>query len=199
MDIDQPQNRKQLRTQLRRQRRALSRQQQHQASQALCRRLKHQLFFLRSKRIAFYLPNDGEIDPTPLLKLAYKLGKRCYLPVLAPLKQSSLWFIPITASSKLRRNRYGISEPSHRTPKRINAKQLDLVLMPLVGFDSSGGRLGMGGGYYDRSFAFRLQSKSHKPKLLGLAHSCQRTAHLSMASWDIAMDGIATDKELMLL
>lgn len=199
MDIVKFQDRKKLRMQLRRQRRELSRQQQYLASQALYRRLKHQFFFLRSKRIAFYLPNDGEIDPGPLLNLASKLGKSCYLPVLAPFTQNSLWFIPITPSSKLRSNRYGIAEPSHRASGRIRAKQLDLVFMPLVGFDSSGGRLGMGGGYYDRSFSFRLQPENHKPKLLGLAHSCQRTVDLPLASWDIAMDGIATDQELILL
>jgi 5-formyltetrahydrofolate cyclo-ligase len=69
--------------------------------------------------------------------------------------------------------------------------------MPLVGFDRLGNRMGMGGGYYDRTLAFMSEHHSGKPKLVGLAHSSQEVELISQQSWDIPLHVIATDREII--
>lgn len=188
--------RQQLRLRLRTRRQALSTQQQQAAAEKLRDRLFAQPLFQRSKHIAFYLPNDGELDPRPLIQKAWHYDKQCYLPVLQPFGQRSLHFIRYTPDTRLRRNRYGIPEPT-LTTRSVAASLLDLVLLPLVGFDARGGRIGMGGGFYDRTFAFRTRQQKIKPFLLGLAHSCQQVESLPVADWDVPLDSVITEREII--
>lgn len=187
-----------LRKELRQQRRALSAQQQQAAALSLDRVLGRHPLFLRSKHIAIYLPNDGEMDLTPLLQRALSMGKRCYLPVLSPLYHNRLWFAPYHANSKLSLNRFGIPEPDCNYAQMRPAWALDLILTPLVAFDDQGNRLGMGGGFYDRTLAY-LNQRQHwrKPRLLGTAHAFQQVEHLPYESWDIPLQGVVTEKELL--
>lgn len=182
--------RQQLRSQMRARRRALSAAQQMRAAQSLATHLSQHLWFRQAKHIAFYLPNDGEIDPRPLLNLGLALGKACYLPVITP--QQQLIFRRTDGHSALVTNRYGIAEPAQGAPFRPHWL-LDLVLLPLVAFDNAGNRLGMGGGYYDRTFATRPHRPHPMGRRLGLAHSCQRVGCLASASWDIPLHAIATE------
>ena len=94
---------------------------------------------------------------------------------------------------RLQRNRFGIAEPRPNRARQRPLWALDLLLLPLVGFDEQGGRLGMGGGFYDRSLAYR-QRRTHLlgPRLFGLAHECQKVACLPLASWDIPLHGVIT-------
>ncbi len=186
-----------LRQQLRQRRRELTKSQQRSAAQRLCRQLTRQPLFIRSRHIAFYLPNDGEIDPTLIIETAWKLGKRCYLPVLKPGPNNQLWFIRYQSHTPLITNRFGILEPKVQYRRTFSAQLLDLVLMPLVGFDDHGARMGMGGGFYDRTFAFKKTTAARPPYLLGLAHECQRVERLHLASWDISLNAIATDQRLI--
>ncbi len=195
--------RAQLRQSLRRQRRALSSQQQRQAAAKLVRVLKRQPLFIRAKRIGFYLAGDGEISPQPLIDIALKMGKQCYLPVLHPVRHNRLWFARYRPQSKLVKNCYGIAEPDIRVEPRLLPWALDLVLLPLVGFDPQGGRLGMGGGYYDRTFEFKrrhISTDIHQPRqppiLVGLAHELQKQPELDLADWDIPLTAVATEKRL---
>ena len=187
-----------LRKELRQQRRALTVQQQQAAATALDRVLGRQPLFLRSQHIAIYLPNDGEMDLTPLLQRALAMGKKCYLPVLSPLYHNRLRFAPYHSDSRLSLNRFGIPEPdcNHRQMRPVWA--LDLILTPLVAFDTEGNRLGMGGGFYDRTLAY-LNRRQHwrKPRLLGTAHAFQQVAQLPCESWDIPLQGVVTEKELL--
>ena len=89
----------------------------------------------------------------------------------------------------MKENRFGIKEPIDGSPS--SAQTLDLILIPLVGFDQRGNRLGMGGGFYDRTLAFKLKTPQ-RPNLIGLAHECQRVEHLETDPWDIPMTGILT-------
>ncbi len=190
--------RSQLRSHLRQLRGSLSAAEQRIASNQVARHMLSHPDFLRSQNIAFYLPNDGEIDPGPLLHKAWKMGKACYLPVLKPGTVNCLWFTPFHADSKLKLNRYGIPEPERG--QRRPTWSLDLVLMPLVGFDPKGNRLGMGGGFYDRSFAFLSQDRPvRRPTLIGLAHECQRVNQLPYDSWDIPLTEIITDQRRYLV
>lgn len=187
-----------LRRELRQQRRALSAQQQQSAALALDRVLGRHPLFLRSKHIAIYLPNDGEMDLTPLLQRALSMGKQCYLPILSPLYHNRLWFAPYHADSTLSLNRFGIPEPNCNYSQMRPVWTLDLVLTPLVAFDTNGNRLGMGGGFYDRTLAY-LNHREHwrKPRLLGTAHAFQQVEQLSRESWDIPLQGVVTEKELL--
>lgn len=188
-------SRAQLRRQLRQQRRALGRQAQRQAARGLHRQLAQHPLFRRARHIALYLPNDGEIDPRPLLRAAQRRGKATYLPVLSPWPRSKMVFQRITAGEALRPNRFGIAEPRRNRARQRKIWALDLILLPLVGFDRHGGRLGMGGGFYDRSLAYRkLRKNWHKPTLLGLAHECQQVDRLALASWDVPLQATVTDK-----
>jgi len=188
------------RRRLRALRAALVPAQQARAATRLSARVMASALFRSSRRVACYLPNDGEIDPRPLIQRIWRMGKRCYLPVLSRLSHDRLWFAPVTPQTRLLPNRYGIPEPV--TPARIwvRARQMDLILMPLVGFDLHGNRLGMGGGYYDRSLEF-LRDRDHwiRPKLLGLAHDFQRLESLTPSSWDVPVQGVVTDCALYLI
>jgi 5-formyltetrahydrofolate cyclo-ligase len=193
-----PDSRRALRQHLRRQRRALSASEQKRHANRLCRNLKHQLWFRKAQNIALYLPNDGEISPEPLIHLCWQLGKSVYLPVLHPIHHNRLWFLPYRPGSPMRLNRYGISEPKLQRTPRTPAWALDLVFLPLVAFDIQGGRLGMGGGYYDRTLGFKLQYKGiiRGPKLIGLAHNLQKVDCLTTESWDVPLTGIATEEDV---
>lgn len=190
-----PLSRPQLRRVLRQRRRALSRSQQRSAARNLYRQLAQSPQFRRARHIALYLANDGEIDPRPLLAAAQKRGKRTYLPVLSAWPRTKMVFQRVTRHEKLAGNRFRILEPSPHRKRQRKLWALDLVLLPLVGFDDRGGRLGMGGGFYDRSLAYlRMRKNWHKPTLLGLAHECQRVDELAMASWDVPLQATVTDR-----
>jgi len=184
-----------LRRKLRHARRQLTPAQQRLAARRLYRQLAQHPRFRRARHIALYLPNDGEIDPRLLLQAAQRRGKATYLPVLNPWPRTRMVFQRIEPGEQLRRNRFGILEPVIRAARQRRVWALDLLLMPLVGFDGKGGRLGMGGGFYDRSLAYRaMRKKSHKPTLLGLAHECQRVDRLPLESWDVALQATVTDQ-----
>ncbi len=151
----------------------------------------------RARRIALYLPRDGELDPGPLGQLLLQRQCQLFLPVIDPLRgggrllRFARWQ---PGHSTLQPNRFRIPEPMGR---RTPAWSLDLVLLPLVAFDRHGNRLGMGGGFYDRSFADRKQ-RPRRPLLVGLAHACQELPDLPAAPHDVPLDAIVTDQECIL-
>lgn len=184
-----------LRRQLRQARHQLSPLQQQRAARALYRQLAQHPLLRRARHIALYLPSDGEIDPRPLLRAAQRRGKATYLPVLRRWPRTRMDFQRVGAGEIMVRNRFHIEEPLARRTRQRKPWTLDLVLLPLVGFDEHGGRLGMGGGFYDRSLAYRqLRKNWHKPTLLGLAHECQKVDRLTLADWDIRLQGVVTER-----
>ena len=186
-----------LRRRLRAERRRLSNASQRQHAQQLALILGRHPVFLRAQNIGGYWAGDGEIDPGPLLKSAQVRHKSCHLPVLRPHPGRKLWFVRYTIGDPLRANRYGIPEPSLRNGRIRPPWALDLLLLPLVGFDADCNRLGMGGGYYDQTLAY-LSSRTHwrRPLLVGLAHECQRVARLEVRHWDIRLDMVVTEKRI---
>ena len=184
-----------LRRQLRQARRNLSPLQQQRAARDLYRQLAQHPLFRRARHIALYLPSDGEIDPRLLLREAQRRGKATYLPVLGTWPRTSMKFQRVGPHEKMTRNRFGIEEPIACPARQRRPWALDLILLPLVGFDRHGGRLGMGGGFYDRSLAYRQSRKNwHKPTLLGVAHECQQVDRLALASWDVRLGAVVTDQ-----
>lgn len=146
---------------------------------------------MRARRFAAYLSNDGEPDLGLLLYRAAAMGKRAYLPAL---HGNSLWFLPMTSDLPMVENRFGIPEPGCHPGDRLKPYALDLVLVPLVAFDAAGSRLGMGGGYYDRSFAYlKHRSRWQRPRLIGVAFEFQRAETIPLRPWDVRLDGISTE------
>jgi 5-formyltetrahydrofolate cyclo-ligase len=170
-------------------RRDLSKVEQLQAAELLKHKLNQDVNFKYAKCIALYLANDGEVNTAAAIQQAWKQGQKVFLPVLDPIRKGYLWFIEYKHDSRMRQNRFGIAEPDPRFNQRINPKFLHAVGLPLVAFDSDGNRLGMGGGFYDRSFEFCRQAGT-KPKLFGLAHQCQQVDKLPVESWDIQLKDI---------
>ncbi|MCA1797873.1 MAG: 5-formyltetrahydrofolate cyclo-ligase [Xanthomonadaceae bacterium] len=188
-------DRTRLRRDLRRARRALDPLYRTEASLAIARQLVSGLLTRRYMRIAGYVASDAEADPGPFLAAARLRGRRIYLPMLAPLQPARLRFGLAKAGQALAVNRFGIPEPV-ATPT-VAPTFLDLALVPLVGFDDRGNRLGMGAAYYDRTFAFlRMRRLFRKPRLVGVAFDCQRTAQIDSAPWDVPLDGVVTESGL---
>jgi 5-formyltetrahydrofolate cyclo-ligase len=183
-----------LRRQLKAARNAVSPVQRRHAARELLRlALRHGLL-LRAQRIGFYLPNGGEFDSHPLLNQALLMQRECYLP-LVPRRGRILRFGRIGRNTRMTTNRYGIAEPVDARPLR--ARQLDLLLIPLVGFDCQGYRLGMGGGYYDATLAFMHHRRLwRRPRLVGVAFDCQRVDRLPHDPWDMPLDGVLTERRL---
>ena len=189
-------NPSEIRNNIREKRRALNPSQQRIASEQLAKLLCRQDFFQRAKRIGIYLANDGEIDPAAIVAAAFRAKKACFLPLIDPLKANSLHFAEYQYGDTLHKNRFGILEPQFRSTAATPPWSLDLILVPLVAFDRAGNRLGMGGGFYDRTLA-NYASQPRKPKLIGLAHGCQEVKSISQQSWDIPLDQIITDLEII--
>lgn len=193
-------NRSTLRHHLRQKRRQLSVYQQKVASHKICQLTRQQPWFINASSLAVYMAADGEVDPLPLALMAQTMGKKVYLPVLHPLNTNHLLFIRFTPETPLHKNRFGILEPCLKgyglmRPNTCRIQTLDLLLMPLVGFDPQGGRLGMGGGFYDRTLAIK-PNEFKRPKLIGLAHECQKVENLPLEAWDVPLAGIVTPRQV---
>ncbi len=184
---------KAIRSMMRQRRRSLTRQQQLIASNGLTEQLCRLPAFRYRQHIAFYLANDGEIDPQLALGIAQQAGKTCYLPALNPLKQNRLHFVRHRANDPLVANRFGILEPSLRSNPIASLHAIDLILLPLVAFDKHGNRLGMGAGFYDRT----LSNRGRHTLLIGLAHSCQETDNIARQHWDIPLHAIVTERNII--
>ena len=134
------------------------------------------------------------MDPLPLIESALSSNKKIYLPVLRPRPKRSLWFAEFRPGDRLLPNRFGIDEPDIKRRHPTPPWALDLILLPLVAFDNKGNRLGMGGGFYDRTLAYLRHRKYwHKPLLVGMAHECQKLSHVKKQPWDIPLNGIITE------
>ncbi len=187
-----------LRRSIREQRRTLSADRHQYYSARICRHILQSSQFRRARRIALYLPHDGEIDLQPIIDEAWARNRRCYLPVLMPFFKNRLWFVPYEREAPMVLNRYGIAEPDGNLRHRVKLWSIDLLLMPLVAFDDSGNRMGMGGGFYDRSFAYISQRGSwRKPHLLGTGFELQRVSRLTRQPWDIPLHSVVTERGLV--
>lgn len=141
-------------------------------------------WFRRSRFIACYLPMPEEVDTWMLIGRAWRMKKRIFAPIIE--KNFTMRFREITAESELAVNWYGLAEPTHG--QFISPRKLDLVITPVVAFDAKCNRIGMGGGYFDRAFAFlRHRKYLLRPKLVGVAFTCQRVEKIAPNPWDIRL------------
>lgn len=180
--------RKEVREDLRKKRNALSAAQQSKAAEALIASVTALPQWNAAKSIALYSPFEGEIGTLPLAEHARSVAKRVHLPVITENK--TLAFALWDETTTLDKNRFGILQPKEDAELQL-PESLDIIFMPLVGWDTAGNRLGMGGGFYDRT----LEQESTCLKV-GLAHHCQQVKSIEPAHWDVAMDYVATDNRL---
>jgi 5-formyltetrahydrofolate cyclo-ligase len=169
-----------LRRRLRAARRAVPAAERPRAAAAVDRALARLGLPRPGTRISAFHPFDGEIDPSAVLGRARALGCRVYYPVIASLRRRKLRFV---------------SGEDGGRGESISPRWLDLVLVPLVGFDAHGNRLGMGAGFYDRHFAFLRHRRAwKKPLLLGIAFEAQRMERFAEAAHDVPLWGVVTER-----
>jgi len=154
--------------------------------------------FRRGARIAMYLPMRGEVDVRPAIEAAWRRGVAVFVPSIVNRRRGRMAFVPWTPGRARRRNAYGIEEPA-TAAARVPALQLDAVLLPLVGFDRRGNRLGMGAGYYDRALRRRLDAarRWRRPRLIGVAFACQELERIPVSPWDVPLDLVITERGLL--
>ena len=181
------QSKSELRRQMRQRRRTVPQRQRDLAAIALARNVAEIPGWDDASKVAIYFPSDGEADPSQVAKALRQSGRAPYLPIIQ--QDDRLLFAPWEESGKLQENRYGIPEPQTTA---CSADELQLILLPLVAWGVKGQRLGMGGGYYDRSLATAV----HVIKV-GVAFDIQRDDDLVTDPWDIRMDFIATESALI--
>jgi 5-formyltetrahydrofolate cyclo-ligase len=188
-----------LRKELRAKRRSLVPAQYALRSQRAASAITRMAGFKAGARVAAYLPFDREADTAALVLAARRRGVRIFVPVVVDLRHRRLRFHPL--SSRTRRGVFGISIPHgapHRSLRWTAPRWFDLIVVPLVGVDGGGRRLGMGGGFYDRALAFRRVRNHWKgPRLVGLAFDCQRVDADFADSWDVRLDCLATESGLV--
>jgi len=189
--MNETNERKSIRRLVRERRRQLDTAERRDAALRLRNHLLALPRFRRARNIAAYHAVDGEMPLDPVIESAWSLGIPVYLPCLRGVRME---FRRYTADTTLINNRFGIPEPANRPGARINARFLDLVLAPLVAFDAHGNRLGTGGGFYDRTFAFlRHRHAWRRPSLFGVAYEFQQVPRLHAALWDVPLHGVVTD------
>ncbi|QKQ24452.1 5-formyltetrahydrofolate cyclo-ligase [Candidatus Ruthia endofausta] len=179
-----------LRLTLRQKRRAISHSNREKFAKRLFSQIQELTTFKRGQKIAIYLPNDGEIDTKYITNFLKKQDFSVCLPIL---DNKILKFSKVNRHFK--KNRFGIKEPI--STQILNAKQMNIIFMPLVGFDKNKNRIGMGGGFYDRTLAFTKCQQNYKnPKLYGLAFDCQRVDRIKTQTWDIPLDAVITPSDI---
>ncbi len=187
--------RRELRQHLTERRKALTPQQRIAAAQGLRRSLEQLPEYHTDARVAGYWAVNGELALNLVIPPLLARGQQFLLPLLGAERQ--LRFAPWRTGDAVEPNRHGIPEPVHVTAP-LAPFQLDLVLVPLLAFDRRGQRLGYGGGYYDRSFAFlNEQARPTEPLLVGIAYDFQEVDAIEPARWDVPLDFVATDRELI--
>ena len=192
---DIPSTRQHIRQQIRLRRRALTPEQQTQFALQAADRMMAYPPVLLAHTVALFLSFDGELDTRPLIDQLWRAGKRVYLPVLHPFSPGNLLFLHYHPSSDLVVNRLKIREPKLDVRDVLPLSQLDVLVTPLVAFDAAGQRLGMGGGFYDRT----LQNwRQHRLQPVGYAHDCQQVDALPTEQWDIPLPAVITPSKTWL-
>ncbi len=182
-----------LRKQLRVRRRSLGIVEHRRLSRLASKAIKQCARFSFGKRVAVYLPFDGEINTSALVKAARVRGVKLYVPIVEDLRHSRMKFYPLTTKTTV--GAFGIAIP--RRGRAVMPRWLNLIIVPCVGTDTGGRRLGMGGGFYDQAFNYRqVRNIWRGPQLIGLSFDCQRVDSISPDVWDLRLDCLSTESGL---
>lgn len=171
-------------------RRSLDPETRRVASERIAAKLAAAHFFRRSRRIGCYLPMPEEVDTWPLIERAWRRDQRIFAPICG--RERLLTFREVRPDTTLVTTDFGLQEPLGSD--EVTARELDLVITPLVAFDDARSRIGMAGGYYDRTFSFlRGRTSLVRPKLVGVAFACQRVGKIPLNPWDIGVWRVITE------
>jgi 5-formyltetrahydrofolate cyclo-ligase len=178
---------------------ALPRPRRVAAERAIIAALRRLRVFRRGRRVAVYLAMPGEVSLAGALPGALRLGVELYAPQIRSRRLLHMRFVRLRRGARLRSNAFGIEEPAAAERQWSPPGRLDLVLVPVVGFDRDGNRLGMGAGFYDRALRQRRNRARHwrRPRLVGLAFACQEVAGIEPATWDVPLDLVVTEREII--
>lgn len=194
MTLDE--QRKTLRAELRARRKALGASDRIAAANGVAAQLEQLADFLVDQRVAGYWAIDGELPLHVVVANLTRRGQHYCLPRITGPRQLS--FVEWRSGVELEANRYGIPEPVCTTSDLLTANELDIVLLPLLGFDRQGHRIGYGGGYYDATFAcLRERDEAARPLLIGIGYAAQEVDAIEAAAWDVHLDYVATENELI--
>ena len=181
-----------IRTAMRRKRSHLSPTQLQNTASRIAFLFSQHALFKKSQHIASFIAVNGEASPQIIHQLALQKRKQIYLPIVKSFDTKMQFGLQ---QSPRIQNKFNIPEPAYPNPLPLWC--FNIVLVPLTAFDSQGNRIGMGGGYYDHTFAF-TKHQSKRPLLIGVAHAFQKTAIIKPQPWDIPLDGILTEHEFTL-
>jgi 5-formyltetrahydrofolate cyclo-ligase len=186
-----------LRKAFRDKRLSLSNEQQTTAAQGLVKQYQKNALFQDAQNVALYLSFNGEVNTQPLIDYLWSMNVDVFVPILHPFSKGHLLFQEFTHDTKMRENHFGILEPRLDVQRVCTVENLSIIFTPLVAFDLSGNRLGMGGGFYDRTLArLKKMGDKSKPIVVGLAHELQKSATLPTETWDIRLPYILTSNKL---
>jgi len=185
---------KEIRNIIKEKRSQLSEKELHLTSKAITERIRSFKFPKELTKIGIYYAVNNEVDVHPLCKILWQESKRVYLPIV---EKKKLLFGEYRDTSNLKNNRFKIPEPIVGIESQISAFELDLIFMPLVAFDPMGNRIGMGGGFYDRTLDNKqLDNDLKKPILVGVAYEFQKQNQIQPNPWDIPLDMIFTESKI---
>ena len=185
---------KEIRNIIKEKRSQLSEKELRLTSKAITERIRSFKFPKELTKIGIYYAVNNEVDVHPLCKILWQESKRVYLPIV---EKKKLLFGEYRDTSNLKNNRFKIPEPIVGIESQISAFELDLIFMPLVAFDPMGNRIGMGGGFYDRTLDNKqLDNDLKKPILVGVAYEFQKQNKIQPNSWDIPLDMIFTESKI---
>lgn len=174
-------------------RQSLTQAQQRQAAEHVTEKALNFSLIRQAKTLALYFSVNDELDTHPLITQLWQQKKQLYLPVLHPFARGQLLFFRYDPASPLKLNRFGIPEPYLNLRHLLPLNLLDVVFIPLVGFDNEGHRLGMGGGFYDRTLQ---RCQQYHFTTIGLAYDCQYVERLPYTDWDVPLSVVITPSKL---
>jgi len=177
-----------IRNKLIHQRNGLNSQQVIELSLAICNKILSSKVFIQNSTVALYDCVNNEVD----LSVLYKQNKKLALPVIG--NKVKMDFYRFNPQITLLKNKFGINEPIDSS--LVYSNEIDLCLVPLVGFNRTGDRLGMGGGYYDRYFGKNYLNKKSLI-LAGVAYDFQENDTIKAEPWDTPLNLIFTNKEVI--
>jgi 5-formyltetrahydrofolate cyclo-ligase len=188
-----------VRRRLRQIRRSLPRAERVRAERRIAQFLRRLQLFRPGARVGVYLAVRGEVSLALSVDAAHRIGAVLFAPAITSRRRRTMAFVPLAPRGPTRRNAFGIAEPRVHAGRRQPVSRLDTILVPLVAFDRRGQRLGMGAGYYDRALQGRKDPTRawKRPRLVGIAFAFQEVPPIDAAPWDVALDCMVTDREII--
>ncbi len=164
------------------------------ATAKICERFRDLKAYQNAQMVGGFLAFDGEADPLGIMVHACKMEKKVFVPIIVA-RNKPLMFSPWTPQTAIRTNRFGIAEPVADPIDYVEARELDFVITPLVAFDDQCQRVGVGGGYYDRTFQFLNENKNRprQTRMVGFALELQRVESVDHRPWDVVLDNVVTE------